>query len=259
MKRIISALALLAGIAGPACADNWTIGYSFVPLTFEYMIDDNAAAPVVAVDRQGEESYSLGTVNINYQLERKLLGPVNMVLTTGVALPAGSGEFDLTKCEVNNPVNTSRNATNAGDSVEYSMSYVPILIGAKAVIPVGKHQITGGLSIGEILASVSMKETDIAWAGTAPNQVQAASTVTYVNMYTNCFALLAEFGFTFNLGTLGGLTASVPIGMVFDKEVFGRTETTNSIVALPAIAKENNGMTLGGFTAGFRVGWNKSF
>jgi hypothetical protein len=260
--RILSVVALLVGLSGAARADVWSIGYSMVPLTQEYMITDNAVAPATAQNQQGKETFYMGTVNINYELDRKLTDRVFMTFTTGVALPAGTAEFDQTKCEINNPANTNRNATNEGDIQESSLSYVPILIGGKAVIPIGKHQLTCGLSVGEILAAVSAKNTNVAWhpgGGSALLQVRESTSVNYNTAYTANFVVLADVAFAFNLGEIGAISAAMPIGVVFDRQVSGRTQTTNVNATPPDLTNENDGSVLGGLTVGIKVGWSKKF
>src|SRR5690348_13695348 len=102
---------LIVLLAGAVHADSVSIGYSPVPLQREY-IQTNLQTGDQA---QKEATYSPGTFQILYTVEKKAAEHINLTLTTGVGLPAGSAKFGLTSEATNPPAVVSKNATNEGD------------------------------------------------------------------------------------------------------------------------------------------------
>jgi hypothetical protein len=255
MKRVLIAIAL-AAVSGAAAADALRVGYAVYPFEIKYVINDLAAG---ARDKQGSESFSAGQFQLLYELDRKALDSLYFVLEAGIGLPAGTQTFDSTKAVTGGISTTSKDTLNTGDSVDIQITTVPLLLGAKYVVPMGNNQVTIGLLAGAVLAAGSVKSTEVTWAGAPPNETKDTTTVGYAQVVQAHMAVLADLGFNIGLGNNGYLGLAVPVGLLSKVKNMGYTETTNHVPTATELEEEVDGLVLGGMTFGFNICWVKPF
>jgi hypothetical protein len=255
MNRFLVA-AVVMGAAGVARADAVSVGYSPVPLQREYVQTNLQTGDQV----NQEATYGAATVQVLYTVEKKLRDKLNMTLTTGVGIPMGTVKFDNLKEWTNAPALVSKNATNEGDTEEMSAYTVPVLVGAKYIIPSGDNAISIGVSVGAMLIGTQATMTNVTWAGPVAAQTKNSTTVTYKSQVAPAFAGFLTLGYNIKMGEGESLGISVPLGLI--SQVRQDTETTdnNPPPAPPTVPVTTvDGWRAGGFAYGIQVGWNKSF
>jgi hypothetical protein len=246
--------AVLAGLAAPAYADTWSVGYGVVPAKFDYVITNMAAK---GVDTQGEDSFSLGVLNLQYEHDRKVSDSMHLVLATGIGFPIGTGSHDPTKELVNAPANSSKDTLNTGDSTDLTVLTVPVLIGAKISIPMGGNALAIGVSAGGMLVGMQYKQTSVSWAGTPPNETKSTTGVSYSSYVVPAYAILGSVGYFIRQGEGSALSIGATIGVI--GQARNDTEITFETPSATQMKVEKMGGQVGGMTFGINVGWSKSF
>lgn len=254
MKRVLVAIALVA-VAGAAAADALRVGYATYPFELKYVINDLAPK---TEDTQGSASFSAGQFQLLYELDRKAADNVYLVMAAGVGIPAGVQTFDRTKEVTGGDSTSSKNDLNTGDTVELQVTTVPVLVGAKYVVPLGTNQFTAGILAGSIISSMRVKVTETGWSGTVPSEIRDGENVIYAQVAQAHVAVLVDLGFNMGMGDMGYIGLAVPVGMLNEIKTgnVGYTETPNPKKDGDILTK---GVVAGGLTFGVNICWVKPF
>ena len=254
MKRTLVCTAVLLGLAAPALADTWSLGYGTVPLTYNYVINDFTAG---VRDTQGEEKYSMGVLNVLYEHDRKVSDSIHLVLTAGVGFPIGTASHDPTKDCPNPTATTSKNASNYGDTIEWSALTIPVLVGAKYSMPMGDNALAFGVSVGGVVVGVQNKRVDQNWTGAVPNQTLDYTDTNYPTIAAPTYAILANIGYHIKQGAGSAISITATVGVLGEARM--DMETVRTTPAATQMNTDKSGGRIGGMTFGVNLGWSKAF
>lgn len=253
MKK--AAIAVCAALlAGSASADSWQIGYGAIPVDYRYMITD----AVTGFESQGEDSFSLGQLNILYEHSRPVTESLKLTLTTGVGLPLSGGTHEETDLIANLPAGLSKNTSNDGDEIEFEAFTVPVLLGGKYAIPMGDNTLSIGLAVGALIIGVQSEDTDVTWTGAVGAETADVTTVDKGTEFAPALAVLGSVGYDIPCGEGATLGLSIPVGIIGSRKVMHREET-DATPSTGNLAATEWGGEVGGLAYGVNLAWSKSF
>lgn len=252
MKHLAAAV-LCALLAGRARADTWSIGYGSIPGKNSFLVTNLTTFNAT----QSDETASLAQLNLIYESARKVTDQIFLTFSAGLGMPISTFTHADTSEVSNVPANTSKNTTNEGDQTDVSAITLPILIGARYIIPMGENALSFGAGIGPLIVGLLMDQTAVNWSGAAPNQVKNTTSVTHAVSMAPTYQILANAAYHLKMGPGTAVSIQVNVGTVGERRL--DTETTFHNAVAPALASSDTGYQIGGLTYGVNLGWSKSF
>lgn len=257
MRLILAIAVMLCGSGGRALADSWNLGVSTVSLTRDYVKTTvNAAAPLVVEEQQSDE-YTLATLQLTYNMKKKLVAGLGATFTAGVGFPMGSASFENSSAFANNSgAALDQDSVDAGDTEDVSVMTIPVLVGLDYGIPIGRTELSFGIAAGAIVVGAKYEMVDTSWSGVPP----AAQAQDDVRTYTSVTAVpvgavLFNIGFKIRLGESSAIGVRIPLGFMSENGLNHSKEEEKAAVAVGMQASKETGWQAGGFTGGFEIAW----